>query len=103
MHPTGPREDPLLWEVLGSALLGLAVALVAVHRFADRFRNRPLVLATGPAAAFGGGVITHVVLGPGHPLPTLAVAVLVAAALLSLLVRPRGGAPVRGRPRVGAA
>ena len=92
----------MLWEVFGSAFLGLAVALVATHRFADRFHGRSLVLATGPAAAFGGGMITRVVLGPGHPLPTLVVAVLVAAALLSLLVRPRGGARASGRPHVGA-
>ncbi|PJE96184.1 hypothetical protein CUT44_20635 [Streptomyces carminius] len=92
------------WEVLGSAFLGLAVALVATHRFADRFRDRSLVLVTGPAAAFGGGVIARAVLGPGHLLPTLAVAVLVSAALLSLLVRPRRGAPASGRrPSVGAA
>ncbi|MFD1830014.1 hypothetical protein ACFSJS_10085 [Streptomyces desertarenae] len=90
------------WEVIGSVLLGLAAALVAARRFPDRFRDRALVLATGPAAAFGGGVIARVVLGPGHALPVLAVAVLVSAALLSLLVRP-GGAPARGRPRVGAA
>jgi uncharacterized membrane protein YeiH len=93
----------MFWEVLGSALLGLVVALVASRRYADRFRDRSLVLATGPAAAFGGGVITRVVLGPGHALPTLAVAALVAAALLSLLVRPRPGARTAGRPRVGAA
>ncbi|MTE20880.1 hypothetical protein F0L17_17505 [Streptomyces sp. TRM43335] len=91
------------WEVLGSALLGLVVAVVAAHRFPDRFRDRALVLATGPAAAFVGGMVTRVVLGPGHPLPTLAVAVPVSAALLSLLVRPGGEAPPRGRPRVGAA
>ncbi|URN13148.1 hypothetical protein LUW77_21160 [Streptomyces radiopugnans] len=94
----------MLWEVLGSALVGLAVALVAYHRFADRFRDRSLVLVTGPAAAFGGGVITRVVLGPGYALPTLVVAALVAAALLSLLVRPRHrGGPAAVRPRVGAA
>ncbi|GAA2401102.1 hypothetical protein GCM10010420_29940 [Streptomyces glaucosporus] len=92
----------MIWEVLGSALLGLAVALVAAHRFPDRFRDRSLVLATGPAAAVAGGVITHVVLGPGHSLPALVVAVLVAAALLSLLVRPRGGSAASGRPSVGA-
>lgn len=94
------------WEVLGSALLGLVVAGVAALRFPDRFRDRTLVLATGPAAAFGGGMITRVVLGPGHALPTLVVAVLVSAALLSLLVRPGGPGgktPARGRPRVGAA
>ncbi|MCG3041921.1 hypothetical protein L7D48_15350 [Streptomyces sp. S1A] len=93
----------MLWEVLGSALVGLAVALVAGRRFADRFRDRSLVLVTGPAAAFCGGVITRVVLGPGHALPTLVVASLVAVALLSLLVRPRHrGGPAAGRPHVGA-
>ncbi|WP_031506061.1 hypothetical protein [Streptomyces megasporus] len=91
----------MIWEVLGSALLGLAIALVAAHRFADRFRDRSLVLATGPAAALAGGVITHVVLGPGHPLPTLTVAILVSGALLSLLIRPRG-ASAPGAPSVGA-
>lgn len=94
----------MLWEVLGSALVGLAVALVAGRRFADRFRDRSLVLVTGPAAALCGGVITRVVLGPGYALPTFVAAALVAAALLSLLVRPRRrGGPAAGRPHVGAA
>ncbi|GEB52198.1 MULTISPECIES: hypothetical protein [Streptomyces] len=77
----------MFWEALGSAALGIALALVADRRFSGRLPDRRLVLATGPVAALVGGLITHVVLGPGHSLVALACALGVSAALLSLLLR----------------
>lgn len=77
----------MIWEALGSASLGLALALGASRRFPERLPDRRLVLATGPVAALTGGLITHTVLGPGHTPVALCVALGVSAALLSLLLR----------------
>jgi hypothetical protein len=77
----------MIWEALGSAAFGIALALVATRRFAERLPDRRLVLATGPVAALVGGVISHTVLGPGHLVATWAVALGFSAALLSLLLR----------------
>ncbi|UGY95206.1 hypothetical protein [Streptomyces gobiensis] len=81
----------MLGEALGSAVLGLAIACAALRWLPDRFPNRRLVLATGPVAAVFGGLITRAVLGPGHLLTTMLLAVGVAAALVSLLLdaKPR--------------
>lgn len=80
----------MLWEALGSAVLGLALAYAADRRYAQRLPDRRLVLATGPAAAFVGGLIGRAVLGPGHVPVTLVCALGVSAALLSLLLRDEG-------------
>ncbi|WP_055548040.1 hypothetical protein [Streptomyces sp. NBRC 110028] len=81
----------IFWEALGSALIGLAIAYGASHRLSRRLPATPLVLSTGPAAAFFGAMIAHTVLGSGHSAVVLMVALGFAAALLSLLVRPRAG------------
>ncbi|MGW7354859.1 hypothetical protein [Streptomyces sp. Z26] len=89
----------MFWEALGSAVLGLVLALAAVRWLPSRLPDRVLVLGTGTAAALLGGVITRIVLGTGHSLVTLSVAAAVSAAILSLLlgnVRP----PVTFRPEV---
>lgn len=98
----------MLWEVLGSTLLGLAASLAAVHWLVRWFPNRVLVLATGPGAGLLGGLVARVVLGPGQLPVILLVALVVTAALLSLLIRPPGGTGPRDRvpgstPRVGPA
>ncbi|MFE0105662.1 hypothetical protein [Streptomyces sp. NPDC059009] len=80
----------MILEALGSALLGLAAAWSAVHRLHHRLPARSLVLATGVAGALIGAFIMHTALGPGHAVATLIGAVAVAAALLSLLLRPEG-------------
>jgi hypothetical protein len=77
----------MLWESFASALLGLTAAYFLVRRYPGRFRDRRLALATGPSAAFFGGLLTHAVLGTGHALVVLAVGALFSAVLLSLLVR----------------
>ncbi|WP_237323237.1 hypothetical protein [Streptomyces sp. JJ36] len=75
----------MLWEALGSVILGLALAGAAARWLPGRFPHRPLLLATGPVAALLGGLITRVVTGPGHPVAVLTVAAAVCVALLSLL------------------
>ncbi|MGI5348998.1 hypothetical protein ACQEU8_12510 [Streptomyces sp. CA-250714] len=77
----------MIWEALGSAALGLALALAATRRFPERLPDRRLVLATGPVAAVAGGLISHTVLGPGHSPAIWCVALGFSAALLSLLLR----------------
>ncbi|GHG57568.1 hypothetical protein [Streptomyces griseocarneus] len=81
----------ILWEALGSVLIGLAVSYGALRWLPPRyghFRSRTLALSTGPVAALFGALLTHSVLGPGHTLATLGVSLGVAVALLSLLLRP---------------
>lgn len=78
----------MLWEALAFVALGLAAAYGAVRLRPERLPGRALVLATGPVAALVGGLLAHTVLGPGHVLLGLAAAFAVAAALLSLLIRP---------------
>lgn len=85
----------ILWEALGSVLIGLAVSYGALRWLPMRygqFRSRILTLATGPVAALFGALLAHSVLGPGHAVATLAVSLGVAVALLSLLLRPAGRA-----------
>lgn len=82
----------LLLETIGFVVLGFAVAYGATRALPDRFPSVLLVRATGPAAALLGGFVTRSVLGPGHPLATLALAAAVSVALVTLLIRPgRGG------------
>lgn len=88
----------MLLEALGSALLGLVLAAVAVHRLAHRLPARSLVLATGTAGALFGAFVTHTALGPGNMLLTLIGAVVVSAASLSLLLRPAGRLRRRSAP-----
>ncbi|MGW4159582.1 hypothetical protein [Streptomyces sp. NPDC004788] len=75
-------------EALGSALLGFALAWVAVHRLSDRLPARGAVLTTGTLGGVFGALVTHGALGPGHFLATLIGAFAIAAVLLSLLIRP---------------
>ncbi|MBO8195150.1 hypothetical protein ITI46_26380 [Streptomyces oryzae] len=77
----------MIWEALGSAALGLALALAAARQFPERLPDRRLVLATGPVAALTGGLISHTVLGPGNSPVIWCVALGFSAALLSLLLR----------------
>lgn len=91
----------MLWEALGSAVLGLAIALAATRWLPARFPERALVLGTGPAAALLGGVIARIVMGPGHSAVTLLIAAGVSTAILSLLL----GGSVRApgfRPDIAA-
>ena len=78
----------MMWEALAFAGLGLAVAYAAVRLLPARLPARALVLATGTVAALLGGLLARTILGGGHVLLTLVASVAVAAALLSLLVRP---------------
>ncbi|GCD35055.1 hypothetical protein OEIGOIKO_02798 [Streptomyces chrestomyceticus JCM 4735] len=78
----------MVWEALGSVIVGLAIALAATRRLPGRFPARTLTLATGPAAALLGAFLAHSILGPGHFFQTLLAAACLGAAMLSLLIRP---------------
>jgi hypothetical protein len=88
----------MLFEALGSALLGLVLAGTAIHRLSDRLPTRSLVLATGVAGALFGAFVTHSALDPGNFLLILLGAAIVSAASLSLLVRPAGRLRRRSAP-----
>ncbi|MER6425887.1 hypothetical protein [Streptomyces sp. NPDC001137] len=88
----------MLFEALGSALLGLVLAGAAIHRLSERLPNRSLVLATGVAGALFGAFVTHSALDPGNFLLILLGAAIVSAASLSLLVRPAGRLRRRSAP-----
>ncbi|WP_327680555.1 hypothetical protein [Streptomyces sp. NBC_00467] len=78
----------MLMEALGSVLLGLALAWAADRHLSDRLPARRVVFTSGPLGALFGAYVTHAALGPGHLPATLVGAVLIAAVLLSLLIRP---------------
>ena len=88
----------MLFEALGSALIGLVLAGAALHRLSDRLPTRSLVLATGVAGALFGAFVTHSALDPGNFLLILLGAAIVSAASLSLLVRPAGRLRRRSAP-----
>ena len=88
----------MLFEALGSALLGLVLAGAAIQRLSDRLPTRSLVLATGVAGALFGAFVTHSALDPGNFLLILLGAAIVSAASLSLLVRPAGRLRRRSAP-----
>jgi hypothetical protein len=78
----------VIWEVLGSVLLGLGLSWGAAHRLSHRLPARRLVLVAGSSGALFGAYLTHMALGPGHVLVALAGALIVDTVLLSLLLRP---------------
>ncbi|MFE7352828.1 hypothetical protein ACFU8Q_06400 [Streptomyces sp. NPDC057543] len=79
----------MILEPLGSVVLGLALAWVALRSLPDRLPSRRAVLTTGALGALFGAFLMHSVLGPGHLVATLIGAALIGAVTLSLLVRPR--------------
>ncbi|MDG9716674.1 hypothetical protein [Streptomyces sp. DH24] len=85
----------MIFEALSSAVLGLVLAWAAAHRLPHRLPARPLVLSTGVAGALFGAFVTRGSLDAGGILLTLAGAVAVSVASLSLLLRPSGR--LRGR------
>ncbi|MCK7624100.1 hypothetical protein MUU72_13490 [Streptomyces sp. RS10V-4] len=78
----------MIWEALGAVIVGFAIALSARRWLPERFPSPALTLATGPAAALLGALLTRSILGPGHPVQVLVAALAVGSALLSVLVRP---------------
>ncbi|MDQ1036306.1 hypothetical protein QFZ75_002722 [Streptomyces sp. V3I8] len=80
----------MFMEALGSAVLGLALAWVALSRLPHRLPARSLVLSTGAAGGLFGAFLTHTALGSVGLLPVLLGAITVAAASVSLLLRPAG-------------
>ncbi|WSK91731.1 hypothetical protein OG974_27015 [Streptomyces sp. NBC_00597] len=83
----------MLMEALGSALLGLALAGVALRVLPRRLPSPRMVLVSGVLGALFGAYLTQFALGPGHNTltATLVGSVLVSAVVLSLLLRPASG------------
>jgi hypothetical protein len=79
----------MLWEASVSAILGLLAAWAAVRALPGRLPRPSLVLPTGVVGALTGDLVTHAVLGPGHPAAVLLTALGVCAAVLSLLLGER--------------
>ncbi|MCX4729657.1 hypothetical protein [Streptomyces sp. NBC_01363] len=79
----------MILEPLGSVVLGLALAWMALRSLPDRLPPRRAVFTTGALGALFGAYLMHSVLGPGHVVATLIGAALIGAVTLSLLVRPR--------------
>ncbi|MFJ6794532.1 hypothetical protein [Streptomyces sp. NPDC091268] len=82
----------MLIEALGSALLGLALSGAAVRVLPRRLPSPRVVLVSGALGALFGAYLTHTALGPGHNtlVATFGGGLLVAAVVLSLLLRPDG-------------
>ncbi|MFD4944798.1 hypothetical protein ACFVYE_26530 [Streptomyces sp. NPDC058239] len=78
----------MILEFLGSVVLGLALAWLALRSMPHRLPSRRAVFATGALGAVFGAFLMHSVLGPDHVVATLVGAVLIGAVTLSLLVRP---------------
>jgi hypothetical protein len=85
----------VIWESVGSVVLGLTLAWVALRSLPRRLPSDRTVFATGALGALFGAGLTHSALGSGNVLATLTGAVLVGAVTLSLLIRPSGRGPVR--------
>ena len=75
----------MLWETLGSALVGLALAWAAALGMPSRLPRRGLVLPTGAGGGLVGGLVAYAVMGPDHLVQALLVAAGVSIAMLSLL------------------
>lgn len=84
----------MLMEAVGSGLLGLALAGVAVRLLSKRLPSTRTVLVSGVTGALFGAYLTHMSLGPGHNtlFATLLGGLGVSAVVLSLLLRPAAGA-----------
>ncbi|MGW4238050.1 hypothetical protein ACWEJP_14650 [Streptomyces sp. NPDC004749] len=78
----------MIWEVLGAVLFGLGLSWAATRLLPHRLPSHRTVFTAGPLGSLFGAYLTHMALGPGHVLATLAGALLVGAVLLSLLIRP---------------
>jgi uncharacterized membrane protein YeaQ/YmgE (transglycosylase-associated protein family) len=74
------------WLITGLIIGGLAHLLVPGRNRIGIFRT----LIVGIVGALAGGVITAVLLGPGHVIITFLVALGVAALLISGLTHPAG-------------
>lgn len=88
----------MLFEALGSALLGLVLAWGADRRLSHRLPARSLVLATGVTGALFGAFVTESAFDPGYPLLVVIGAAIVSTASLSLLLRPAGRLRRRSAP-----
>ncbi|WP_424211934.1 hypothetical protein ACN20G_07445 [Streptomyces sp. BI20] len=79
-----------LFELLGSAALGTALAWLALRRLPGRLPTPRSVLVGTVTGAVAGALITRFAFGPGHggPLFTLLGAAFVGAVAVALFLRP---------------
>ncbi|WP_436738800.1 hypothetical protein [Streptomyces sp. BBFR102] len=84
----------MIVETAGALAIGLAVAWLALRRLPHRLPGARLVGPTGAVGALLGVFVTHTALGGAQPPALVGGALVMAAALLSLLLRPAGGRPV---------
>ncbi|MFD7551256.1 hypothetical protein ACFV0R_32855 [Streptomyces sp. NPDC059578] len=78
----------MVWVAMGSAVIGLGLALAVLRLRADRLPAVRLVLTTGVVGALFGAFVTRTALGDPGVATTLFGAATLAVALLSLLLRP---------------
>ncbi|CAM5503339.1 MULTISPECIES: hypothetical protein [Streptomyces] len=83
----------MIVETVGALAIGLGVAWLALRRLPHRLPDPRLVGPTGAAGGLLGAFVTHTALGGAQPLAVLGGALVLAATLLSLLVRPAGRRP----------
>jgi hypothetical protein len=88
--PPGHREVIMILEIVGSALVGLGLALAASRLLSHRLPAPRFVLPAGPLGALFGSFVTHAALGPGYVPATLIGAAAAGAVLISLMLRPAG-------------
>ncbi|MEK8144780.1 hypothetical protein NKH18_33790 [Streptomyces sp. M10(2022)] len=87
----------MIWESVGSLVLGLTLAGVALRLLPHRLPSHRTVFITGALGALFGAALTYSALGSGSFPAILSGAVLVGAVTLSLLIRP-AVAGVRSAP-----
>ncbi len=83
------------WLVTGLVIGGLAHLLVPGRQRIGILRT----LVFGILGAVVGGIVTALLLGPGHVLITFVVALIVSALLISAVTRPRSRRSVSARSR----
>lgn len=83
------------WLITGLVIGGIAHLLVPGRQRIGILRT----LLFGIAGALVGGIVTAILLGPGHVIVTFVVALIVAALLISAVSHPRSRRYLYSRPR----
>ncbi|WP_327268367.1 hypothetical protein OG233_10110 [Streptomyces sp. NBC_01218] len=86
----------MIWESIGSVVIGLALSWAALHVLPGRLPSARAVYPAGALGALFGAYLADGVLYSGHAEATAAGALVVGAVTLSLLLRPRGRRRITG-------